>query len=152
MVYAMAKGFARMLRQLRRNTQADIQDLSPMDVRPLTGNAPHAHWPADGSFNRNNTATGMRHLSHGNNVPDSGYYTTTEAIPGGRGYNLESLNPTASFSHSQQQLNWGFQDDELWSVGMGYDLLEPGGRGLASMDFPFGGYSRGDDSVGGGMW
>lgn len=152
MVYAMAKGFARMLRQLRRNTQADIQDLSPMDVRPLTGNAPHVHWPADGSYNRNNTATGMRHLSHGNNVPDSGYYTTTEEIPGGRGYNLESLNPTASFSHSQQQLNWGFQDDELWSVGMGYDLLEPGGRGLASMDFPFGGYSGGDDSVGGGMW
>lgn len=32
--------------------------------------------------------------------------------------------------------NWGFQDEELWSVGMGYDLLEPGGQGLSSTDFP----------------
>ncbi|KAF7186547.1 hypothetical protein HII31_12105 [Pseudocercospora fuligena] len=36
-----------------------------------------------------------------------------------------------------EMLTWGFQDEELWSVGMGYDLLEPGGQGLASVDFPF---------------
>ncbi|KAJ5692667.1 hypothetical protein N7462_002090 [Penicillium macrosclerotiorum] len=33
--------------------------------------------------------------------------------------------------------NWGFQDEELWSLGMGYDLLAPGGEGLANADFPF---------------
>lgn len=31
--------------------------------------------------------------------------------------------------------NWEVQDEELWSVAMGYDLLEPSLLGLSNYDF-----------------
>ncbi|KAJ5818575.1 hypothetical protein N7474_004166 [Penicillium riverlandense] len=64
-------------------------------------------------------------------------------------YSLEqSLNPKAhaepNYVDSVQLTpdvspynNWGFQDEEMWNLGMGYDLLAPGGEGLANADFPF---------------
>lgn len=45
--------------------------------------------------------------------------------------------PNTTASKISQRLNWGLQDDELWCVGMEYDLMDPGGQVLASMDLLF---------------
>lgn len=103
MVFSMADGFERMLRQLERTTR------------------PHQVFE-DGSATIN--------YSHSQDIHGggSGFYTshsidnTIEVSP----------NDTSNIMHG----DWGFQDDEMWSVGMGYDLLEPGSQGLANMDFP----------------
>lgn len=34
---------------------------------------------------------------------------------------------------------WGLQDEELWSLGMGFDLLEPLGSGMHATEFVSGG-------------
>ncbi|KAF2161900.1 hypothetical protein M409DRAFT_27627 [Zasmidium cellare ATCC 36951] len=124
MVFSMAKGFERMLRQLKKASipaSSSIQS-PPLSDQPRWTTANHDQSISAGGnvqypvLNSNGT-----YDMYGSGLPVSGDFTTT--TPG-------TTNSGISYT------NWGFQDEELWSVGMGYDLLEPGGQGLSSTDFP----------------
>ncbi|KIV78179.1 hypothetical protein PV11_09922 [Exophiala sideris] len=122
-IYSMANGFERMLRQIRRNGPT-------AQIATGTGSgidAGQSQW-------LNNQPVGQNGLDAASNTINLEYDF-------GDGPMLAPANELhANYGSPYQpssQINWGFQDGELWSVGMGYDLLEPGGQGLASTDFPF---------------
>ena len=129
MVYAMGKGFDRMLRQLKRNNRIDVQQQSPIDVM---------HWHSGNNTARQQPSamSNSKLLNAGSAGSEAQFFDPTmpalsTEVPG------NFVAPENFGSRATQSLDWGFQDDELWSVGIGYDLLAPGGQGLASMDFPF---------------
>lgn len=127
MIYSMAKGFERMLRQLRRSNQVNVQHPSPVQMM---------QWHQSAQ-SKDHTTAGISNMLYPEPIPPgTDYYNS--GMTGSAGEMPPNYgSPNTTTSRLSQQLNWGFQDDELWSVGMGYDLLEPGGQGLASMDFPF---------------
>lgn len=117
MVFSMATGFERMLRQLKKNNLISAPN--------------RVHWASTEGQNGTTASHTFRSPALNNYVQPStnlGHLSTP---------NFNQVSPDTNGSSSGQYMNWGFQDDELWSVGMGYDLLEPGGHGLASLDFPF---------------
>lgn len=63
----------------------------------------------------------------------SAAYDTTMSAGQGMGVSPETTGSRMSYA------NWGFQDDDFWQVGMGWDLLDPSGTGPASADFNFAG-------------
>ena len=117
MVFSMATGFERMLRQLRRNNLISA---------PTRGN-----WTATEAYN------GAAEPYANGNLSGNGYVQTTADMEHLSTPQINQVSPDTNGSQGGQYTNWGFQDDELWSVGMGYDLLEPGSQGLAALDFPF---------------
>ncbi|KXT04797.1 hypothetical protein AC578_9733 [Pseudocercospora eumusae] len=121
MVFSMAKGFERMLKQVRSVKSSVIR---PSPIR-------HSHTEGP-STTRLNASRASIHEDGPQNIPADfdAYPSYAESLGVARNAATNNLSPG-------EMLTWGFQDEELWSVGMGYDLLEPGGQGLASLDFPF---------------
>lgn len=113
MVFSMAKGFERMLRQLRRNAAINVQGPSP-------GVNSQSQWPALSPTNGINLAQTQSNYAFGQPM-----FTPTSQM------HINHESPNSAFSHG----NWGFQDEELWSMGLGYDLLEPGGQMSADFNF-----------------
>lgn len=119
MVFSMAKGFERMLRQLKK---ANLNLQSPPS-------SDHLRWPA-----QQQNAAMNGHIQYPNVIDTNGSYDPfASTVPVGGDLTITTPGTTGS---GISYTNWGFQDEELWSVGMGYDLLEPGGQGLSSTDFP----------------
>lgn len=105
MVFSMAKGFERMLRQLASDHATQTEA-----ARPVVATEPHR----DDSNEMND--------SH---QPSSPAF----ALAAGQ-FHVDDL-PRTTVSAS----DWELQDEELWSVAMGYDLLEPSLHGLSGYDF-----------------
>lgn len=115
MVFSMANGFERMLKQQARSSQRHISR-SP---RTLKNRSP---W-TDGLLNQpTEQSLGTLDYSVDQQCP-------MEADPNSGASQVYSLQP----SNEVSPYNWGFQDSELWSLGLGYDLLAPGG----DAEFPF---------------
>jgi hypothetical protein len=110
MIFSMAEGFERMLRQLKKP-----QRTSDVVVYGSVQSSASTH----------------QKDSQGAGTASTSYEQYPGLMP-----NVDGVSPQSTGNSAMMHTNWGFQDDELWSVGMGYDLLEPGGQGLASMDFP----------------
>ncbi|KAE8446579.1 hypothetical protein EG329_011772 [Mollisiaceae sp. DMI_Dod_QoI] len=123
MVFSMANGFERMLRQWRRNHPVDAQ-------RP----SPATQWPSNGIDDQQNS------VAMGTN---GGLYTN--GMQSNADYSLDAQNfDSQGISNGNERYQipagystWAPQDEELWTVGMGYDLLEPGGQGMTNTDFSF---------------
>lgn len=126
MVFFMANGFERMLRQLRRNYPMNVQRHSPT-VR--------TQW-AGGEMQHNSFMIGANFQYDGGMQSSTAYNLSSHSYEPNAGTNAQYDSPIEAASGASYS-NWGFQDEELWAVGMGYDLLAPGGHGLASSDFPF---------------
>lgn len=119
MVFSMANGFERMLKQasstarkahVTESSNAYQQGPTWIDLHrdPINGQSSGPmKYSVEHSFNPNANA-------------DPNYVDSVQPTPGISPYN-----------------NWGFQDEEMWNLGMGYDLLAPGGGGLTNADFPF---------------
>jgi hypothetical protein len=116
MIFSMAEGFERMLRQLRKTGRA--KEAVAREVAAGMGGVASSLGPCRGST-----------LDIGAGA-DYGFYTS------GLISNMDNTSPGSTDISGIMHSHWGFQDDEMWSVGMGYDLLEPGSQGLASIDFP----------------
>ncbi|OAA55215.1 hypothetical protein SPI_08310 [Niveomyces insectorum RCEF 264] len=128
MVFSMANGFERMLRNSTKNhTVNKVLQTSTTD-----------------------------RTQRGVDKNGSGFMTTgdnplyTDGIQANNPYNnlnAQSLGPhgdpnvasDCSFTADPQAtyVNWDSQDEELWAMGMGYDLLAPGGQGPCGSDFSF---------------
>ncbi|POS70989.1 hypothetical protein DHEL01_v210617 [Diaporthe helianthi] len=93
MVYSMADGFERMLRQMRK-TQARRQQglVGGPDAQPSSVVGPSAPQPQR---------------------------MTAKSVTGGG-----QVQTTASTDSPDLFAWWGFQNDGLWSTGMGYDILD----------------------------
>lgn len=98
MVYSMADGFERMLRQMRKTQARRQQSMVGPDTLPDSGVGP---------------STAQPHRLSGAPVSgDAGVQAT---------YGRSSA---ASADSPDLFAGWGFQNDGLWSTGMGYDLLD----------------------------
>jgi hypothetical protein len=132
MVFSMARGFERMLRQVARNNRANTQHQFPAEQRQWA-DAESSQFMTTGN---NLQYTDSMHSGSGN--------TSLVGPTGNVQVNYHSPNTTTSRVSNG---DWGFQDEQLWSVGMGYDLLDPSGQGLADTDFPFQMYMYNDASL-----
>ncbi|KAJ5396934.1 hypothetical protein N7509_005047 [Penicillium cosmopolitanum] len=117
MVFSMANGFERMLKQTSPKSRKRMTDRTPR--------AKHPAWP-NRSSDEQREFPEIPIYALGHHPIDTGIQVDKSPE-----YNIQ-LTPDVSPYN-----NWGFQDEELWSLGMGYDLLAPGGEGLANADFPF---------------
>jgi hypothetical protein len=126
MVFSMANGFERMLRKLTKNHPVDLlqpsREGTQLDVDKghpgpaMVGNDPQY-------------AEGMQtHTAYNLNAQNFG--------PNGHSNSNVTNDYSVAAASQTSYSNWGFQDQELWTMGMGYDLLAPGGHGLAGSDFP----------------
>ena len=129
MVFSMANGFERMLRKLKRS--------HPENTLPQPS-LERTQWEAD--------KTGSDSMVVGDSLqypdsmqPNTAYNSNSQSF--GLNGDLNTTNdysaPAVPGTSEASYANWGFQDQELWTMGMGYDLLAPGGHGLAGSDFPF---------------
>lgn len=118
MVFSMANGFERMMKQT-----------NPRSKRKMAQKASQTRHSDDSRQGRSRNER--------DEFPDApDYFVGTPSIENSiqmnnsPGYKLQFTSDVSPYN------NWGFQDEELWSLGMGYDLLAPGGEGLANADFP----------------
>lgn len=134
MVFKMAKGFERMLKQLRTNNRAS-QDTS---LNPMTEQS--MSWTRSGSMQQSvngMTEQAQRPYQGAGQAPQRGYgaaYSGSSVFDHNVGMNTTGIS---SETNGSAFANWGFQDDDLWQVGMGWDLLDPSGMGPASVDFTY---------------
>lgn len=115
-VFSMANGFDRMLRQTTR--------------RHIRHQASRSH-----KVQRRSEWEDARGIQAGSSDPAI-YLLEPQRFTADSGLRTSS-HPSRATTDLSPYNNWGFQDEELWSLGMGYDLLAPGGEGLANTDFPF---------------
>lgn len=113
-VVAMASGFERMLKQLRRSHNPRDTHRSERDMRAQS--------------DANIVGEPFRSLN--------GYESNVAQVSLDGAYPINHTSPETTSSQNLYA-SWGFQDDDLWSVGMGFDLLDSSGQGLAATDFPF---------------
>ncbi|KAI5361271.1 hypothetical protein Slin15195_G123840 [Septoria linicola] len=116
MVFSMAKGFERMLRQPERSSGPDEYHAAGVLTSP--NNAQHSNWSRE-----ERRGPGQ----------ESG---SSAAILS----EMSSTNGTFTADHTHDDIvapNWDLQDEELWSVAMGYDLLEPTLQGGLFTDCDF---------------
>lgn len=138
MVFKMAKGFERMLRQLKANDRsAALEQTSPCRDQMTPWNNP-------GYQQQVPCGTGYRHapneqgLTHAVGQSTTGQLGSSVYDPTVAGAQNLGVSPETTGSR-MSYANWGFQDDDFWQVGMGWDLLDPSGTGPASTDFNFAG-------------
>ena len=139
MVFKMAKGFERMLRQLKANDRSAANELmSPCKEHHVLWNGSNHRNQQHSPYNVNSSqlqqsAAGARQPVNDGFVGQYGAPTFEPAMQAG---NSAGVSPETSGSRISFA-NWGFQDEDLWRVGMGWDLLDPGGTGPAYTDFNF---------------
>ncbi|KAJ5627302.1 hypothetical protein N7528_004729 [Penicillium herquei] len=124
-VFSMANGFERMLKQSAlKNQQAYPANQMVPGAAPGWKNCPSA-MSNSSSFNGTGyPLEAQPFVSDPQGHPAQGYpQQTIVASP----YN-----------------SWGFQDEELWSLAMGYDLLAPGGEGPSPEFLSFQNYGAQD--------
>jgi hypothetical protein len=127
MVYRTAKGFERMLRQVKQTHMASGLAFGTLGT----------------DDNRHIAATDVAHAHNGQTGGCSGLAVPIAQLhPEGNCHESLGQREISSAEHISPETigafgSWGFQDDQLWTVGMGYDLLAPGVQGLAAIDFPF---------------
>lgn len=116
MVFSMANGFERMLKQkIPRANQKQ---------RPESSKVPSSGSPW--SESRANDASGQS-MNAVNYLMDQQSPLDSDPNTGGNVvYPMQQSTEVSPY-------NWGLQDSELWSLGLGYDLLAPGG----DAEFPF---------------
>jgi hypothetical protein len=119
MVFSMANGFERMLKQTNPKSRKGMTDQTPRAKHPVNS------W-SDRPSDEQRDFPEIPAYALGNHPVETGIQFNRSPE-----YDIQ-LTPDVSPYN-----NWGFQDEELWSFGMGYDLLAPGGQGLANADFPF---------------
>lgn len=141
MVFKMAKGFERMLRQLKANDRsAALEQTSPQNDHAInwsgSGYQQQHLSPYNMSYNRpqQNQQEAVQVMNNG----FAGQYGGQPFDPSMQGGALAGVSPETTGSR-MSYANWGFQDDDFWQVGMGWDLLDPSGTGPASADFNFSG-------------
>lgn len=144
MVFKMAKGFERMLKQLKANDRsAVVENASPQKQHQLSWNngsnhlQQQGHSPYDMGYSQaqQHPNGGMPMMA---NNGFGGQYGAPAFDPSAQGVNNTGVSPDTNGSR-MSYANWGFQDDDLWQIGMGWDLLDPNGSGPASADFNFSG-------------
>lgn len=141
MVFSMANGFDRMLKQSARRGRMQQQQPVTRDASSSARILPWTKSPKMGHDGTSWRVSDQASFVNNNNTNSltSAYILESQrrmmfdpnAPPATEAYNVQ---PTSEVSPYE---NWDFQDEELWSLGMGYDLLAPGGEGLPSADFPF---------------
>ena len=151
MVFSMANGFERMLKQMSRKLPdgSDAPVAGAHQHPKRNGVDHHQGIPRGGPETVNNHITlsdvrsqhpdpAMMHPQHvmaaqefsPNGPPTTGM---TPAPAFGGEYPISNIS---DFSYG----SWGFQDEELWSLGLGYDLLAPSEQGLPGSDMASRGY------------
>lgn len=141
MVFKMAKGFERMLRQLKANDRSAAKDVtSPVNERTILWNGAsyqqQRHSPYSASCNH--MGQNAQTTAQATNNAFAGHYGAPAFDPTMQASNTAGISPETTGSR-MSFANWGFQDDDFWQVGMGWDLLDPSGSGPASADFNFAG-------------
>jgi hypothetical protein len=144
MVFSMANGFDRILKQASR---ADQKQAYQQDTTSAQGNS-QLQWNNKGLEMDPNRPSSSTWMMSPNQQPVTSSYIlgNQQQPPQQQGIVFDAdtpsnsnyaypLQPISDMSSSYE--NWDFQDEELWTLGMGYDLLAPGGEGLANTDFPF---------------
>jgi len=127
MVFSMAKGFARMLQHLRRQHARDNTAMGS-SFRATEQPMP---WLSQQSPS---TAVGGQYIGDIRSENVSGYgFGAAPLLEPSMQMHTDMQSPLtidSAFSHG----NWGDQDEDYWSMGMGYDLLQPGGYGIGGLD------------------
>jgi len=131
MVFKMAKGFERMLKQLKTNTRGtraapNTQGTSLHDTDFL-----QQQQSAQSAMGHAQTQHGYQDSMQHPPQPEFGVSYGEQAFNMSTAVGTTGISPDTTGS----ALNWGFQDDDLWQVGMGWDLLDLSGMGPASVDF-----------------
>jgi hypothetical protein len=147
MVFSMANGFERMLKQMKRKNAETTSgaELPPSD-RPnaVLARADRARETRDRvrvpemSMQHD---PGMMPTYAGSHQSFSPNDTTNGGV--GQVPMYGNGNSIGAYGDLQYG-SWGFQDEELWSLGLGYDLLAPNGQGLADTDFTARSYNGND--------
>ena len=126
MVFSMANGFERMLRKLTTNHAKDMLQPSSEGTE---WQASKGHPGSATVENGLQYAEGLQsHTTYNLNAQNSGLNEHSNS-------NITNDYPVATASQTSYA-NWALQDQELWTIGMGYDLLAPGGHEFAYSDFP----------------
>lgn len=133
MVFRMAKGFERMLRQLKASDRSSATEhASPSWDGLQYRQQQHAPYGAEYHVQQHHQSAAQ---------PMSwpvAHYGVSALNPSMQAGNLAGISPEATGS-SMSFSNWGFTDDTFTGVAMGWDLLDPSGSGPASADFGFSG-------------
>lgn len=139
MVFKMAKGFERMLRQLKANDRSGITEhILPQKEQYVHWNGSQDQPMSQMSYNldfdqpQHNPQAALQATMASNGF--GGQATAPIYDPTMQGANNTGVSPETTGSR-MSFANWGFQDDDFWQVGMGWDLLDPSGSGPASASF-----------------
>lgn len=137
MVFSMANGFDRMLKQAFRQRRMQPDNGEILAARNM-------QWTKDSELDRNRSSWGLpdqTSLNQNHASPTSAYLLDNQRrvafdpnAPPTDTNHTYNMQPNSEVSPYE---NWDFQDEELWSLAMGYDLLAPGGEGLPNTDFPY---------------
>ncbi len=121
MVFSMATGFERMLQQSSRQVTTEHVRRQPWNNET----SPNGPLWADSQPEQVNGRT-----------PAPSYIGEQQTFDPKSSLETSYSYPMQTASEISPYENWGFQDEQLWSLDMGYDLLAPSGESLAYSDFP----------------